>query len=57
MKKAAWPFRLWGVRHLRAMYWAHQIIKHYDMWEANGYLAVNADEDWAVIAKIKRGEL
>lgn len=57
MEKAAWPFRLWGVRHIRALILTYKINRHYDMWRSMGMLPSYASSDWEIVDRIRAGEL
>ena len=57
MKPAAWPYRLWGVRHIRALILTYRINQHYEAYSQLGMLPVNADKDFAIVDRIRRGEL
>lgn len=58
MNRAAWPLRVWGVRHIRAAYHTYRMERHYADWQKYfGALPLRMSEDLAVIEKIRRGEL
>lgn len=57
MTPAHWIFRLWGVRHVRAMIHAYRVNRHYDAWAMHGFIATNAHKDWEIVDRIKGGEL
>lgn len=57
MKPAHWIFRLWGIRHMRAMVHTYRINRHYDAWAKLGFLPTDADKDLEIVERIKRGEL
>lgn len=57
MKKAAWPFRLWGVRHVRAYILMVKINLHYDRCRSMGMLPSYAASDYAIVDRIRAGEL
>lgn len=54
---APWIFRLWGIRHVRAMALTYRINRHYDAWAQLGMLPVYADQDWEIVDRIRKGEL
>ena len=46
---AAWPLRLWGVRHIRALYGAVQCERHYTMgFGAFGFRS--GYDEWVIYA-------
>lgn len=57
MKPAHWMFRLWGIRHVRAMVHTYRINRHYNAWAKFGFLPTNADKDWEIVGRIQRGDL
>lgn len=57
MRPAPAIFRLWGIRHIRAMILTYRINRHYETWASLGMLPVRADEDWAIVDRIRSGEL
>ena len=48
--------RLPIIRHVRWLYWAWQVEKHYAMWAQLGSLPLYRDRDEAVLDAIWRGE-
>jgi hypothetical protein len=49
---ARWPI----IRHIRYFVGMVRVNRHYDMWLRLGCLPVHADRDYAVLAKIWKGE-
>jgi hypothetical protein len=56
-KPAHWILRLWGIRHVRAILITYRINRHYEEWSKLGALPVYADRDWAIVDRIRAGEL
>lgn len=54
---APWPWRLPVVRHIRAIWTAWKIDRHYAAWGSIGALPVNAEYDRRCVEAIWRGEL
>ena len=51
-EKAAWPFRLPIIRHLRGLYLSIQIEMHYTLWSNLGYVRTGYDE-WVLFAILR----
>ncbi len=57
MTPASWPFRLWGIRHIRAVILTYRINKHYEAYLSIGMLPTHAEKDFEIVGQIRRGEL
>lgn len=57
MRPAHWIFRLWGIRHVRAVWLTYRINRHYAAWGEVGALPVYAESDYAIVDRIWKGEL
>lgn len=51
--QAAWPLRVWGIRHVRAVWNAWMVERHYRAFEELGLVRTGYDE-WVLYA-IARG--
>lgn len=47
-----WPI----IRHIRWLILLYRVNRHYAVWLELGYLPVHADQDYAHLERIRRGE-
>lgn len=57
LRKAPALFRIWGVRHIRALIYLYGVERHYRFYRALGMMPADYDEDIDQVIKIWNGEL